>query len=79
MEAPRGDVYPAPFGTKPAGGHVAKTENADMRSRGISRGKLEQAFPNGRAYSAADSGEGERSFRREAERRSGLKPNTIGA
>ena len=27
----------------------------------------------------ADSGEGERSFRREAERRSGLKPNTIGA
>jgi hypothetical protein len=27
----------------------------------------------------ADSGEGERNFRREAERHSGLKPNTIGA
>jgi hypothetical protein len=34
---------------------------------------------SGNQAAGADSGEGERLFRREAERYSGLKPNTIGA
>jgi integrase len=68
-----GYITPENGETKNGEGRIVPVLDGDMHDL------LAAAKKDRDANYPADSGEGERLFRREAERYSGLKPNTIGA